>query len=127
MMKRELVALLVSAALLAASIWNISKIDSVTDEIGIAVCKSRTATEQLNFKNSRKLVEEGMEIWQENRNYASVFLSQAQVDDTTEAFYQLMEALNEEDLLSLTPAYDTLLYQLSAIQEGEHPSIGSIF
>jgi len=127
MMKRELVALLVSAALVAASIWNISKIDSVTDEIGIAICKSRTATEQLNFKNSRKLVEEGLEIWQENRGYASVFLSQAQVDDTTEAFYRLMEALNEEDILSLTPAYESLLYQLGSIQEGEHPSVGSIF
>lgn len=127
MMKRELASIAVVMLLIAISIWNINKINTLTDEIGIAICKSRTATEQLNFKNSRKFIEEGLEIWQENQKYAEIFLSQTQLDETTQAFYQLMEKINQEDVLSLFPAYDALLYQVQAIQSSEKLSVGSVF
>ena len=127
MMKREFAALAVLILLIAGSILNIKRIDTLTDEIGIALCKSRTAAEQLNFKNSRELIREGLEIWQEDGTYTRIFLTQSQVDETTMAFYNLMQELNQEDLLALAPAYDELLYQLESIQSGEKPSFGSIF
>jgi len=127
MMKRELAALAVLILLVTACIWNIGRIDTLCDEVSIAICKSKTATEQLNFKNSRKLAKEGLEIWQENQVYTQVFLTKDQADDTAQAFFRLMEALNEEDISSLSPAYDALLYQLDTIQKGEQLSVGSIF
>ncbi|MBQ3211863.1 MAG: DUF4363 family protein [Oscillospiraceae bacterium] len=127
MMKREFAALAVLILLIAGSILNIKRIDTLTDEIGIALCKSRTAAEQLNFKNSRELIREGLEIWQEDGTYTRIFLTQSQVDETTMAFYNLIQELNQEDLLALAPAYDELLYQLESIQSGEKPSFGSIF
>ena len=127
MMKREFAALAVLILLIAGSILNIKRIDTLTDEIGIALCKSRTAAEQLNFKNSRELIREGLEIWQEGGTYTRIFLTQSQVDETTMAFYNLIQELNQEDLLALAPAYDELLYQLESIQSGEKPSFGSIF
>ena len=127
MMKREFAALAVLILLIAGSILNIKRIDTLTDEIGIALCKSRTAAEQLNFKNSRELIREGLEIWQEDGTYTRIFLTQSQVDETTMAFYNLMQELNQEDLLALAPAYDELLYQLEGIQSSEKPSFGSIF
>ena len=127
MMKREFAALAVLILLIAGSILNIKRIDTLTDEIGIALCKARTAAEQLNFKNSRERIREGLEIWQEDGIYTRIFLTRSQVDETTKAFYNLMQELNQEDLLALAPAYDELLYQLESIQSGEKPSFGSIF
>lgn len=127
MMKRELAALAVLILLVATSIWNITQINTVTEEISIAICKSRTATEQLNFKSSRKFIDEGLKIWQENSAYTQIFLSQAQIDETTQSFYQLMEAVNNEDILTLSPSYEAMLHRLESIRDSELISIGSIF
>lgn len=127
MMKREWAALAVLAVLIAASIWNIRQIDTLTDEIGIALCKSKSATEQLNFKSSRKIIEEGLEIWQESEKYTRVFLTETQVDSTTLAFYELMESLSQEDLSSCFPAYEKLEYLLEGLYKSERISVGSVF
>lgn len=127
MMKREWTALAVAIVLLAASILNIRHVDTVTEEIGIALCKSKTAAEQLNFKNSRAFLDEGLKIWQENESYTRFFMAQQQLDETTHAFYELNEKLNEEDILPLFPAYDSLLYRIESILSSEKISVGSIF
>lgn len=126
-MKRELAALTVIIMLIVASIWNIRQIDMLTDEISIAICKSKTAAEQLNFKNSKRYIEEGLEIWQESQTHTMAFMPQTQLDETTLAFYQLIESINQEDILSLIPAYDALQFRMDSIRDGERLSIGSIF
>ena len=126
-MKRELAALAVLITLISASIWNIAKINTFTEEIGIAISKSKAAAEQLNFKNSKKLIEESLEIWQENLAYSRIFIPQTQVDETTQSFYQLLEDVNGEDILSLLPSYEAMQQRLESIRESETLSLGSIF
>lgn len=127
MMKRELAAAILLAFLIGVSVWDIKKVDSFTSDIEIALCKSQTAAEQLDFKGSREYMSEALKLWSEAENYMDCYISHAQISSTTEAFYTLQELLSHEDASACAPSYNWLKTQLQWIRESEKPSLGSIF
>ena len=49
------------------------------------------------------------------------------MDSTADAFYDLLELLNEENAAASAAAYDKLLYHLDSNDGMEHPTLGSVF
>ena len=59
MTKREIIAAVLLALLIALSVYNILSIDALTGDIGIALSKSQSAAEKLDFKAARGLSHRG--------------------------------------------------------------------
>lgn len=127
MIKREYGAAALLALLLILSFWNIQKVDELSALVGIELGKSQSAAENLDFKSARNYLSEGLNLWQEERAYAHIFLRHSEVDATTEAFYELKQVLMQEDVSACAAAYELLRYRLECISAMEHPSLGSIF
>ena len=112
MTKREIIAAVLLALLIALSVYNILSIDALTGDIGIALSKSQSAAEKLDFKAARGYLTEALERW----------LS----DSTADAFYDLQQVLMQEDITACAAAYSKLKYHLASIDQMEHLSLGSI-
>ena len=126
MMKREYGAITVLIALVLLSFWNIRKIETLTADVGIALSKAQSAAEQLDFKAARKHLDEGMERWLDAEEYTHIFIRHAEIDTTTDAFYELKEILCQEELSSCPAAFEKLRYHLESISTMEKPSLGSV-
>lgn len=126
MTKRDYIAVGVLALLLALSAFNLASIDKLTNTIGIALSKSQSAAEKLDFKAARGYLNEGLEIWLDADEYTHIFLRHPEIDSTADAFYELEEVLLKEDLTACGAAFDKLRYHLGSINGMEHLSLGSI-
>lgn len=126
MTKRDYIAVGVLAFLLALSAYNLASIDKLTNNIGIALSKSQSAAEKLDFKAARKYLNEGLEIWLDADEYTHIFLRHPEIDSTADAFYELEQILLQEDLTACGAAFDKLRYHLNSIDGMEHLSLGSI-
>ena len=127
MLKRELAAAAVLALLIGISVWNLGKIDSLTEEIEVALCKSRTSVEHLDFRQAREHMADAIVLWMDAEKYTHCFISHAQISDASQALYQLQQTIAEEDPISCGPEYSRVRYLLQSIRDVERPSLGSIF
>lgn len=126
MTKREYIAVVLLVLLLALSIYNLASIDKLTGEIGIALSKSQSAAEKLDFKSARQYLKEGLTVWLDADEYTHIFLRHPEIDSTADAFYELEQILLQEDLTACAAAFDKLRYHLNSIDGMEHLSLGSI-
>ncbi len=126
MTKREYVALAAIILLTALSVYNLSSIDALTGDIGIALSKSQSAAEKLDFKGAREYLAEGLELWLNADEYTHIFLRHPEIDSTADAFYELQEVLYQEDITACAPAFNKLRYHLESISSMEHITLGSI-
>lgn len=126
MTKREYMAIAVLALLLALSVWNLKSIDTLTGDIEIALSKSQSAAEKLDFKTARQRLGEGLELWLSADSYTHIFLRHPEIDSTADAFYELQQVLMQEDATACAAAYGKLRYHLDSIDGMEHLSFGSI-
>lgn len=127
MMKRELAAAALLILLIGVAVWNVRKVESLTGDIEIALCKSRTSAEQLDFRQARQHLSDALELWLESEQYTQCFINHGQISSTSQAFFDLQETVAEEDLTACIPSYNELKYQLRSLRDTEQPSLGSIF
>lgn len=127
MMKRELAAAAVLLLLIGISVWNVRKAESITGDIEIALCKSRTSAEQLDFRQARQHLADALELWLGAEQYTHCFINHAQVTAASQAFFDLQETISQEDITACIPSYNQLKYLLRSIRDTERPSLGSIF
>ena len=125
--KRESAAVFVLAVMILLSVWNLKKIDSLTDDIIVLLSRSQTSAENLDTKGALKALNDGLEIWLNSDRYTHIFIRHSEIDNTTDAFYELKESLMGENSISIRAAYEKLRYHLESIDMMEHPSLGSIF
>ena len=127
MKKRESAAIFVLTVMVLLSVWNLKKIDSLTDSITVLLSKSQTSADNLESKEAMKFLNDALEIWLKSDRYTHIFIRHSEVDSTTDAFYELKESLMGGDTVSARAAYEKLRYHLMSIDGMEHPSLGSIF
>lgn len=125
-MKRELVAGLLLAILFAASLFNISYSNRLTAKIEVRVSASSDALEKGDKDAALEHIKKALEIWLDAEDYTHIFIRHPEIDSTTDAFYELTEAIGEDETESCRAAYDKLLYHLESIKTMEHLRFGSI-
>ena len=126
MKKREYMAFAVLLTVLLLSLWNIRKVDEITDSIIICLEKSQSCAEELDMRGAGKNLDEALKIWLSAENYTHIFIRHSEIDSATDAFYELKQELGEPDMIKLKNAYEKLKYHIAGIDLMEHPSIGSI-
>ncbi len=127
MKKRESAAIFVLTVMVLLSVWNLKKIDSLTDGIIVLLSKSQTSADNLESKEAMKFLNDALELWLKSDRYTHIFIRHSEIDSTTDAFYELKESLMDGESISARAAYEKLRYHLMSIDEMEHPSLGSIF
>jgi len=125
-MKREIFAALLLIALIAASVWNIRRADSLIGEIEEHLALSEKAMLAADPEYAQAQLEAAKRIWLSARSYTQIFLRHPELDSTSDVFYETMEALKGGEIRSLPAAYERLRYHLDSIREMEHISWGTV-
>ncbi len=126
-MRKSLLAGLVLLGLLSLSLWNLRALDSLTDELGGGIEASRQSWRDEDFDGAFDALRRTLELWQENRDYAHVFLRQPEVDAVSDAFYQLLGDVYARDARAAEADAQLLLHHLHSVDLMEHPGWGSVF
>ena len=126
-MKREICALLLLAALAAASVWNIRRADALTDEIREHLELSEKALMADDRKYAGEQLEAALRIWLAARSYTQVFLRHPELDGTSDVFFETLRDLRAGETRALSAGYEQLRYHIDSISDMEHLSLGSIF
>lgn len=124
-MKKELFALLLLAGLIIASAVNVRYMDSMTKALAETVSDSRRMAQSGNFKSASARLTDSLELWLSYDTYAHIFLRHPELDSTTDAYYQLLDALNNEST-SCEALYSALLHRIEDLSRTEHLSPGTI-
>ena len=72
-------------------------------------------------------LEAALRIWLAARDYTQIVLRHAELDTTSDAFYETLQALKGGEYRAVPAAYEQLYYHLNCITDMEHVRLGSIF
>lgn len=125
-MKKAVTAGLLLLAMVAASGWNVRFLDDFTDAMVGTLERSRECWAAGDVKKAAALAESVLEDWLDAAPYTHIFIRHAEVDAATDAFYDLLAALEGDD----GPAgriYDRLEAHLGSIDDMEHVTVRSVF
>lgn len=125
-MRREICALLLLAALVGASVWNIRKTDRLIGEIEEHVALSEKAAQANDPDYALRQLEAALRIWLDAGNYTRVVLRHPELDGTTDVFYEVLETLRDGENRALPAAYERLRYHLDSIGGMEHVTLGTV-
>lgn len=126
-MKREGAALLLLALLLLAAGWNIRHADFLTSQINRNLTRAEHAAQRGEYELACTAADNALSLWRGARGYAGVFLRHPDVDNVTDAFYDLIELLHQKDREALPAGFARLRYHLETLDWMEHPSLGTVF
>lgn len=126
-MKREICAVLLLAALAAASYWNIHRADTLTTDIREHLELSEKALLANDPKYAVEQLEAALRIWLAARSYTQVFLRHPELDETSDIFFETLRDLRGGEIRALSAEYERLRYHIDSISDMEHISLGSVF
>jgi len=124
-MKKEILAVSILLLLAAGSIYNIIFVDSMTDSLLGLVDISRQLCADKDYTSASITLQKSIDLWLSYDAYAHIFLRHQEIDSVTDAYYELLDALeNGNDCCEAL--YSTLKYHLKSLSDIERPTIGSI-
>lgn len=125
-MKREIAAATLFLLMIAGAWWNLHAVDRLSQDILDVLELSQDAAEQGDLAAAEEAFARGLKRWLDADNYTHIFIRHAEIDSTSDAFYELQDQLLSQEADSLPAAYEKLRYHLTSIQEMEHLNLGSI-
>ena len=125
-MKKAAAAGLLLAAMLALSLWNIRHVDRFTGELTGQLRQSMDSCRQGNAEEAEQLLRAALERWHREEGYTHIFIRHAEVDAATDAFYEILTLLQEENE-GVYAAYGRLEEHLRCISAMEHITVKSVF
>ena len=121
-MKKSIAALVILLALAAGAWGNLRYLEHFLGELESQVRASQEAEDR---SEAIALLRESLDQWNAAAGYTHVVLRHSDVDNTTDAYYGLLQQLSDEEL-DPGPSYEHLLDQLRRVLEMEQVSLGSI-
>ena len=126
-MKRELFALLLLAALAALSVWNMQRVDALTDEVEEHLRLSEKAVMAGDPIYAEEQLKAATRVWLSARHVTRVFLPHPELDDTSELFFDAVQCLREGETRSMPAALAKLRFRLNCVRDMQHVSFQSVF
>ncbi len=126
-MKREFFAIILLAAVLALSLWNIHYVDQVTEELLDYVECSANYADAGDCETAAEVLTIALNRWKSLGRYSGVAIRHAETDSCTDLFYELLGALYEGNTGTAKGLFQSLAVHLKGIAEMEHLSLESIF
>jgi hypothetical protein len=128
-MKRELFAAALLIALFVGAWFNIQTVDKLSNELLQSVDESEEAYNAGDSVRATAAMEQALLCWLDADSYTHIFIRHSEIDSTSDAFYELQQALHDAILdpdSDCSAAYGKLRYHIRSIQQMEHPRLGSI-
>lgn len=126
-MKKEIMAVSLLAAMMLTSIINIRCIEKLTNEISEIVGQSVEAAEAEDWLNAEINVRRAETMWNEKDGYTHIVLRHTEIDTVSDALYDLIKAIFENNSQSAAAEAEKVLYHLDSISRMEQLRLGSIF
>ena len=123
-MKKELIAALLLILLFSGTLVNIGINDKMMQRLNAEVKDAYDSAASGDWDTAQQRLDTAISHWLSMDGYTHIFIRHSEIDGTSDAFYELLSAIEEGDALS--PAYGKLLYHIDSISGMEHVSIGSI-
>lgn len=126
-MKKAIIAGVILTLLFAGAAWNIAHLDRLTGGLEAQLEASRRFCEAGDFACARAELQKAIDTWSGADGYTHIFIRHAEINSTTDAFYDLLSALGAEDAAAAGGAYGKVAAQLKSIDAMEHVTVKSIF
>ena len=126
-MKKAMAAVSLLAVLAVVSLWNIRYLDQFTGQLEEMIHESREKWSQGDPKGASASLEEALTLWFDRESYTHVFIRHSEVNDVTDAFYDVFSAIAGENAESADSQYDRLIAHLESIDTMEHVTVKSVF
>lgn len=125
-MKREFVALAIILAILTASIVNEHYVERKTAEFSDDIRIARQLYDDGEQEKTVSKVAESLGDWLEWKRYAHIMLRHSEVDNVTEAYYDLLSEVENNEEKAHAASFGKVEQLLKNISEMEQLSIGAI-
>ena len=126
-MKREIAAYILLLALFAGSLFNIHAMDKIIGDLRTQVDASYSSAQEGDFYKAKSQLEGAAEKWADLDGYTHIFIRHTEIDSATDAFFDMLSDVSDENSKSLDGSYRKLDAHLESLMTMEHISIGSIF
>lgn len=126
-MRRMYVGALILAALMAASLYNVSYLDGKVQALEAMVDSSAELVREGNYAAAADTLRRAIDTWNGMESYTHIFIRHSETDSATDAFYEYLSDITAMDGGSAAGSYQKLRAHLESIANMEHVTIGSIF
>lgn len=126
-MKKEFLAAGIILALLAGAVGNIFHIKALGQDLTAQIRTAQTCCRREDFNNAETALRKGLDLWLSADGYTHIFIRHAEIDSTSDAFYEALSAITEEDAGSAVTACEKLQYHIDSIVSMECVTLKSVF
>lgn len=126
-MKKEIVAFALLFLILAGNIWNLRKLNTLTDGIIGLVEEAYASAESGRWQQAEDRAGKAERLWMDAGGYTHIFIRHTDIDALTAAFCDYRGALAGRDEGDILAAYLRLKTGLRSLLAMERLSAGSVF
>lgn len=126
-MTREIIAYILLVALFIGALINIFWMDKTLGALKDDVMEAFSYAESGDFDKSQKMLEGACDKWLSLDAYTHVFIKHTEIDSTTDAFFDMLSDISEENTDAALGSCKKLCAHLDSLVSSEKLSFGSIF
>lgn len=126
-MKKEAFAAILLVLILALSLLNSKKLDSLTNQLTQIVENCNSAASNENWPQAQKGIEEAISTWKKNDSYTHIVLRHSEIDSMADDLYELKEHIYAHDAGAVYGISGLVAAHLQSISSMEKIRLGSIF
>jgi len=126
-MKKELLAGLLLAVMIAASVLNILRIRKITDSLIDLAEQTSSAAETGDWDAAENTAADMQQKWKDSCGYLRLVLRHSEIDNTTEYLCELLVGVYEKDNAQVKSAAELIEINFKNMTDIERLSPGSVF
>lgn len=124
-MKKELCAAVLLAALIVGAGLSVRHMDALAADMLTYLDRSEQFADSGDSARAEQELDKALDIWLHSDGYTHIFIRHPEIDSTSDAFYELKQALAENSE-GLSSCYEKLRYHIISIDTMEQFRLGSI-
>lgn len=126
-MIREIFAYILLAAILIGSLFNVRYMEKTFGKLEDEAERAFSCAESGDTETATEIMSKVCEKWLALDSYTHVFLKHTEIDSTTDAFFELLSDISEENTDSAEGSLRKLEAHLDSLTSAERLYFGSIF
>lgn len=126
-MKKEYIASGIILAMIAGAVVNVCHIKSLAKDITTQITTAQTCCRRSDYDSAEQALREGLDIWLSDEGYTHIFIRHSEIDGTSDAFYEALAAISEQDGDGAVNACEKLQYHIDSIVSMEFVTLKSVF
>lgn len=126
-MRKEVLAGVVLALMMAAAVLNVRALDSLTEEIVGYIALAEASAADGEWENAEKHVSAAIEVWTSRATYTHIVLRHTDIEAADEQLYSLLKDVYMQDKAAVKGSALEATERINSILSIERIKIGSVF